>query len=239
MRLLVECSLEAKEDINIPVDYRRKVLSFFKSVLEKNSLELKDRYYKENSLKDFTFSCYLPIKEIKDKRIYLNSNIFKIFFSTSEYNIFFDFYNSFQKNYYDEFKFGDYKLKISSLNLVEEKKISTEEVIFRIISPIIVRDHNKENGKNWFYSLNEAEGVKILKRNITSLLKDRFEKDDIDELEIIPINIKKVISYYYNFKMEGNKGLIKIKAKKEILDYLYKAGFSSNRSAGYGYVDIV
>ncbi|WP_022819289.1 CRISPR-associated endoribonuclease Cas6 [Fusobacterium russii] len=239
MRLLIECSLENKEEISIPVDYRRKVLSFFKSVLEKNSLELKDKYYKENNLKDFTYSCYLPIKEIKDKKIYLSSNTFKIFFSTSEYNIFFDFYNSFQKSLLKDFNFAGYILNINSLTLVKEKKITTEEVVFKIISPIIVRDHNKENGKNWFYSLNETEGVEILKRNITSLLKDKFEKNDIDELEITPINIKKVISYYYNFKMEGNKGLIKIKAKKEILDYLYKAGFSSNRSAGYGYVDVV
>ena len=60
-----------------------------------------------------------------------------------------------------------------------------------------------------------------------------------DTFEITPIAPKKVIIKFYEKQIETSVGTFNIKGDKRLLEYLYKAGIGSKRSAGFGMFQII
>lgn len=236
MRLEIECNLE--ESI-VSTSYNRKILSFFKKSLELYDKELEKKYYEESCEKDMSFSCFFPIEKIEKDRIYLKEKKFKIFMTFNSIIDGIHFYNSFMnaKNKNESFLFYENKFNIVNILKLNEKKILGEIAIFQILSPIVIRE-KIDRGNDWYHTLDE-KGIKILKKNILKSLENKFSKEDLSNLEIIPIDIKKVIVNFYNIKFPTTKGIFAIKGKKEILEYFYKSGFGSKKSSGFGMLELV
>ena len=236
MRIEINCKLENKE---IALDYNRKILSLFKKALENYKLEIKDYFYGDPKEKDMTFSCYLPIEKIEENKIFLKENKFKITLSLEKTIEAIHFYNALIIGKNLKFDFGNNKAEILDVKSLKEKEINSEIIMFKTLSPILVREKPKDSNKSWYYVLNEEKAMEVLKKNLIHTLKNKFLIKDIEDLEIIPIDIKKVIITYYNFKLPATKGIIVIKGKKEILNYFYKAGFASRKSSGFGMLEII
>ncbi|MFV0578609.1 MAG: CRISPR-associated endoribonuclease Cas6 [Fusobacterium ulcerans] len=236
MRIEINCKLENKE---IALDYNRKILSLFKKALENYKLEIKDYFYGDPKEKDMTFSCYLPIEKIEENKIFLKENKFKITLSLEKTIEAIHFYNALIIGKNLKFDFGNNKAEILDVKSLKEKEINSEIIMFKTLSPILVREKPKDSNKSWYYVLNEEKAMEVLKKNLIYTLKNKFLIKDIEDLEIIPIDIKKVIITYYNFKLPATKGIIVIKGKKEILNYFYKAGFASRKSSGFGMLEII
>lgn len=236
MRIKLECVLEDKV---IPISYNRRILSFFKKSLEEYEPEIKENFYENNLEKDMTFSCFFPIEKIEDKKIYLKENIFKIYLSFNSILEGIHFYNSFIKQEKKRTKFllGENNFYIQDISKIQEKTINDNVVIFKTLSPIIIRE-KREKQKDWYHILDE-NGIKILKKNLQFNLQKRFSLKALEEIEIIPLDIKKVIINVYDIKLAATKGLIAIKGEKEILNFLYKSGIGSKKSSGYGMLEIV
>ena len=64
MRLAIYCELKEKE---IPIDYRRKIVSLFKSCLSSYDKEIYDQYYHEKDpiQKEYTFATYFSRPKIQ------------------------------------------------------------------------------------------------------------------------------------------------------------------------------
>lgn len=236
MRIEINCKLENKE---IALDYNRKILSLFKKALENYKPEIKDYFYGDPKEKDMTFSCYLPIEKIEENKIFLKENKFKITLSLEKTIEAIHFYNALIIGKNLKFDFGNNKAEILDVKSLKEKEINSEIIMFKTLSPILVREKPKDSNKSWYYVLNEEKAMEVLKKNLIYTLKNKFLIKDIEDLEIIPIDIKKVIITYYNFKLPATKGIIVIKGKKEILNYFYKAGFASRKSSGFGMLEII
>lgn len=236
MRIEINCKLENKE---IALDYNRKILSLFKKALENYKPEIKDYFYGDPKEKDMTFSCYLPIEKIEENKIFLKENKFKITLSLEKAIEAIHFYNALLIGKNLKFDFGNNKAEILDVKSLKEKEINSEIIMFKTLSPILVREKPKDSNKSWYYVLNEEKAMEVLKKNLIYTLKNKFLIKDIEDLEIIPIDIKKVIITYYNFKLPATKGIIVIKGKKEILNYFYKAGFASRKSSGFGMLEII
>ena len=62
---------------------------------------------------------------------------------------------------------------------------------------------------------------------------------DINEVEFEVLANKEVKVKHYGIEVLANICKLKFKAKPYILDYLYKAGIGSQRSTGFGMIDLV
>ena len=150
------------------------------------------------------------------------------------------FYNAFlgMKNKKVPFD-NNNKCKLTLFRKLVEKEIKSDVAIFKTLSPILIREHMREGDKNWYYLLNEKKGLEILKKNLLYILSSRFKKEDIEKIEIIPIEIKKTVVSFYDMQFPASRGIFAIKANKEILNYFYKVGFGSRISAGFGLLELV
>ena len=236
MRLKIECILENNL---VDTSYNRKILSFFKKSLELYDKDIKDNYYKEPCEKDMSFSCFFPLQKIESDKIYLKENTFKIFITFNSIVDGIHFYNSFvlAKNKRIKFILGDNSFSLKNIIKINEKPILEDIAIFKTLSPIVIRE-KRENEKDWYHFLDE-KGIKILKKNLCYSLKEKFSLENLEKIEIIPIDIKKTVVNFYNIKFTAAKGTIAIKGDKKILEHFYKSGLGSRRSSGFGLLDII
>ncbi len=241
MRLAIYCELKENE---IPLDYRRKVVSLFKSCLSSYDKEVYDQYYHEKDpiQKEYTFSTFFSSPKMKKDTIEIPNKKLIINFSTSDNILGINFYNAFIKKIGENIKFSDLNvIKITKVVLQKEKKIAENKVTFKIQSPLIVRDHNLETGKDWYYACDDKEFDEIFKRNLYNQLKDKFTKDitnDIENLEIKNVSMKKIIVSSYGIKMASTIGIFEMTGEQYILNEIYQSGAGSKKSLGFSMLDI-
>lgn len=241
MRFNVELLLDNE---NIPKDKNRIILS----LLKYNFSSYDENYYSgiyeegKNKTKDFTFSLYMKDCTFLREEIIIPEK--KIIFNFSTYSVEegIMFYNSFLKNKGLKYPIKNNTMKINRINLVKEKTIRANKVIYKTLSPLVVRSHSGDNNKTWYYSLNDEKAQEIFMTNLKYQLKDAFGNGrilDFEELEIEVLHNKEVKVKNYGIEVLSNICRLKIKGKPYILDYLYKAGIGSRKSSGFGMVDLV
>ena len=232
-----EINLELEND-KIVLDYRRKCMSLLKKTLE--DYNVKEKYYLEDEMRDFTFSMYLPFEKIEGEYMKLKSKNIKMYLSIYKMEDALYLMNAFLNEIGKTFKFGDNNsVKIISIKPMTEKKVRSNSVIFKLMSGLVIREHQEEKNKDWYYTLNEENSIDILKRNLKHSLKDRFKESDLEAIEIEPLNTKKTVVKFYDYKFPITLGNLKITAKKEILEYFYRSGIGSRSTAGFGMCEIV
>lgn len=236
MRIKIECSL--KDEI-ITTSYNRKILSFIKKSLELYDKEIEKIYYDNSCIKDMSFACYLPIEKIEKEKIYLKEKNFKLFLTFNSVIDGIHYYNSFinAKNKKIEFKINENIFIVTKITKLQEKIIKDNTAIFQTLSPIIIKE-KIEREREWFHIL-DKKGIEVLKKNICYSLKDKFSKVKLENLEIIPIDMKKTVVNFYDIKFPVTKGIFAIKGDKEVLDHFYKSGIGSKKSSGFGMLELV
>lgn len=241
MRFSLEISI--KED-RIKKDKNRMFISLIKHSLESyDKGYYRSLYEKEpNKVKSFTFSLYMENCVFEREDIFIPNRKIILNLSTNSMEDSLYFYNSFLGQKGKPYDIKGNTLTINKINLVNEKLIVDDEVIFRSLSPIVVREHKGDNHDTWYYSLNEEKGKEIFIENIRNQLLDKFGKErrlDIDEVKVKILNNKEVKVKHYGIEVLSNICRLKITAKPYISDYLYKAGCGSRRAQGFGMMDIV
>ena len=93
--------------------------------------------------------------------------------------------------------------------------------------------------KNWYHLLDSEKGLEILKKNLIYTLSERFSKEDIENLKITPVKIKKTVVHFYDLKFPASRGIFMAEGNPKVLEHIYKAGFSSRKSIGFGLLDII
>lgn len=236
MRLKIECDLE---NHIVSTSYNRKILSFFKKSLELYNKEIKENYYGEPCEKDMSFSCFFPLQKIENNKIYLKKNNFKIFITFNSIIDGIHFYNSFilSKNKKIKFMLENNSFSIRNIIKINEKPVLENIAIFKTLSPIVIRE-KRENKKDWYHFFDE-KGIKVLKKNICYSLSKKFPIENLENIEIIPIDIKKTIVNFYDIKFTASKGTFTIKGNKKILEYFYKSGLGSRKSSGFGMLELI
>ncbi|WP_459195793.1 CRISPR-associated endoribonuclease Cas6 [Wukongibacter baidiensis] len=241
MRFSVELLLE---NDRIPKDKNRIILSIMKSCFSSYSQQYYEKLYElsQNQIKDFTFSLYMGnckfLRDeilIPDQKMYLN-------FSAYDYEDGIMFYNSFLNNKGKEHPVKNNTIKIGKITMKKERTIFNDQVTFKAMSPIVVREHSGDNKKTWYHSLKSKEGQDLFMNNLKYQLKNVFGERVVDFEDIIvevSKNNREVKVKNYGIEVLANITKIKIKAKPYILEYLYKAGIGSKRGSGFGMVEIV
>jgi CRISPR-associated endoribonuclease Cas6 len=241
MRFSVELLLDSEK---IPKDKNRMILS----LLKHNYSSYDENYYYElfeknsNKMKSYTFSVYMGKCEFLRESILIPSKKIILNFSAYDMKDGIMFYNSFLNNKGIKYHIKGNSLTINRINLIKEKPIMKNEVIFRSLSPISVREHNGDNKTTWYHTLNDKKGQEVFMNNLRYRLFNYFgqeRKYDIEEVDYQVITNKEVKVKHYGIEVLGNICKLKIKAKPYILDFLYKGGIGSQTGTGFGMVDLI
>lgn len=234
-----EISLELENE-KIVQDYRRKCMSLLKAITEDYNPNFKEKQYGENKIKDFTFAMNLPFEKVEGDFIKLKNRSIKMYLSIYKMEDALYFMTAFLNGVEKSFSFGiNNSVKVLSIRPVNEKEIRGESVIFNLMSGLVIREHIKEKNKDWYYLLSDENALDILKKNLRFSLKDKFKQSDLEAIEIEPLNTKKTVVKFYDYKFPITLGNIKVTAKKEILEYFYKSGLGSRASSGFGMFEII
>lgn len=211
----------------IPKDYRRLILHFIKSALEKEDFETFNKYYSVGATvkKPFTFWVSLPQCKFCEKEIILEKNEFTFYISTNETRLAFVFFNAFKNLKTLTIGKENCSTKIA-VDLIKDKIVKENEIIINMLSPLVIRNHIKGE-KDKYYLFNE-DGFQKYFNTIVS-----------ENVEITVLKCKKVIVQSYGTNIPSSLGIFKLSGDVKALQKLYLTGLGSKKSAGFGKFDII
>ena len=237
MRLKLTFNLENE---NFPIQYRKNIMSFIKLSLSEYNEEHYKRLYnqKDNIIKPYTFAVFLKEAKFKEEEILVESKKVEINIAIADQEIAVILYNSFNHQKYKKFSLDKNAMTLENITMLLEKEINENEIVIKFMSPLIAR--NRQEQKDYYYSFQHREFLETLKINIKEQLKiTNIPIEYVDNFEIETIEGKKVITKFYEKKIEGTLGIFKLSGNRELLKYLYQAGIGSKRSSGFGMFQII
>lgn len=160
MKLNLTIQLDKNE---LPIDWRRVMLAFIKSRLQKEAPDLYHEYYNKNSTmkKPFTFWTLLNKPKFNKNSIELENDQFQLFISTTNTQLAFYLYNAF-KLFKSKFPLqNDNNMVATYVKLVDEVPIKSNEIVIQMLSPLVVREHIKGQ-KDKYVLFNEDGFTEIL-----------------------------------------------------------------------------
>jgi len=240
---------DSDKKVCIRKDYRRDITKFIKSSLRESQPEIYDDYYadkKKNLAKPFTFSinfltsgesktengAYSDKLEIVGERCGVHLSFCDFLFAMCLYNA------MLQRKERPEI-FYNVRHKISNFYPERDFKINNTTVVFKTLSPILVRDLEDKKGRG-FIDFNHINFIPNLKNTIKNIAQNHLPdfSFDIDAINIEFGGMKADKINNYGGEI-GNSGIIKMTAPVEILNLLYDAGCSAKKSQGFGMLEVV
>lgn len=242
MRLCL--TFQLKESF-ISVEYRRVVLSYIKNAISTcNNGKYYEYFFKDTKQKNYCFSVILPKAKFGKDRIGLDKNEIKIIISTdNDEKMGFILYSAFIKQKYKSYPLSDgNSMMLNSIIEEKQEEIINSKAIFKTTlgSSLCVRDHNREENKDIYYIYSDKgfrDKLKVVLSN--QLLNAGFIKEEIDKVNVNPIQCKKVVVKHYRRYIDTTIGLIEVQANKDILQHFYEVGIGSRKSMGFGMLDLV
>jgi len=239
MRLKMVFKLKKEE---LDIEYRRAFLSLLKHCFQLASLEVYEKFYGNGTpMKPFTFGVYLPQPKFNGDTIQLSSNEITLNFSTYYTELGMCFYNSMVKRtrLYKEYPLQNgNSLRLHRVTLQKEKMIHSNEVLFKTLTPFLIRRHNSDKNKDSYLTNNDEDFIQETNKIVGVMLKELMGKQE--PVNFIPIKIaNKILIKHFGFIVDGNIGTFKLTANPEVLDFIYRVGIGSRRSEGFGLLEVL
>lgn len=142
----------------------------------------------------------------------------------------------------DNFKFGNNRVSVNSIQSIYNKISDKEEIYTR--SPIVVYStfKNYVGNKTYYYSPSEREFSELIRKNLIHKYEAYYEQaPENDNFSIQPINqskLKQRVVLYKGYIIKGWDGEFLIQGSKEFMNIAYNAGIGSKNSQGFGCVEI-
>ncbi len=232
------------------LNYQRIILSILKNSFNSNKVDI----YSNNNIKPFTFSVYFPeskfILENGERKIQLSEKKeFILNFSTWDINIGLLLYNGIIKNITKGFQYKDLSFRIKSIVLRREILIKENKILFKTLSPIVIREHiNKTNQKDIYLTFQNSDIETIQKRlndNMRLIFKKFLGKEYSINIELLNNTSLKTVPVKITGEdskrgyIPANVGKFFLRGDKKALEFVYKAGLGARRSFGFGMLEVV
>ena len=220
----------------LPKEIERLTVSFLKAAAKKEGQEFFDSMFdKTKSItKTFCFSYYLPRPEFGTERILLGAPTFSVFFSDADLEELFRFYNGFLKLKNEPYPMKGNSMKLNYVAMKKMKEIEDDTVVIKMLSPLIVREHDSTTNQDRYLLYNDPAFSETLKKNTRAQLDKWGFPLSTEGFSITPIKAKKVVIPNFGQQLDGNLGMFKLTGKPELLNFLYQAGLGSRRNEGRG-----
>lgn len=237
-QLKLEFELEKPE---LPLELDRLVVSFIKASLDRSYKELYEELYNKSRsvMKMFTYSYYLPGAMFQGARILLKDNRFTMFFSNADMAQTIQFFNSFQCMKFQKYPMQNNSMTLTSVRAQKFQEIKETEIIVKMQSSLLVRRHETEGNKDYYYTYKDPEFETVLKENIAFFLQRIGVNASVEDFSISPVKGKKIVANVFGRKVDASIGIYKLCGSPELLNLLYQAGVGARRSEGHGKFDII
>lgn len=236
----IEISFKAE---SIPLYYRMGMLSIVKQSLSNSDVSYFNHLFVNASqnMKPFVYSVYLQDFSFHEDRIALKG--FRIIISSSNHEFMFHLYNGIQK--IKEYIYKEHVWIRGNVRLLNEYSISSEKVLFKTLSPILIEskngypihptDDNYEKEFNYYANL-------VVKNILGRPLKRT--------IKVNPLHMKKVVIKESNrtFNLSKQKGAnlyftafkghLLLDGDSDDLTCIYQNGISRRRSMGFGLLEV-
>lgn len=234
MKILLQFKLKNNK---LPIDYRRVILSFFKKALsEIADGKYYEKYYFKQERRNFSFAVNLPNPKFSNSEITLGKNEFRITFSTSDKMTGFVFMSAFIKQKGNNFSapLGNVFI-LTNVSQIGDKTASSSTALVKMLSPLCIREHNRGENKDSYYSVaSESFEKKANKIIQEQLIESGFDDERVKGFSIKPLNSKKTVVFHYGNYIECSLGEFVLNGDKAIINYLLQSGIGSRKSAGFG-----
>lgn len=134
----------------------------------------------------------------------------------------------------------DTHMILKDVRIIEEKIIKGEEAVFQttIGGGVVVREHNKEENKDIYYSVGNERFEEVL----NWLMKERFKRlgypeDIFKDFSCELLEGRKIVVKHFDLKFPVTTGRFKVKAPKILLEEIYRTGMGSRLSQGFGLLE--
>lgn len=228
----------------ITTSYRKNFVSLIKESFNQSKDEKIKNLNTSTKQKPFTFSVQFPVKNSNGNQLELNSNTFDFYFSTNDYLILMSVYNFIITHLNTYNIFSDCKNTLIKATLMNKSKIDKDCLVFKTLSPIVVRDMIHKNGDKTL-KFSDENFIDNLKLSIKSLVKT-FTNQDIDQndigIKILKMKTDNINSFGNNKNLYGlyaNSGLVELSLNQQYLQLLYDIGVGAKRSQGFGMLEKV
>jgi len=224
-------------------DYRKCIISYFKNALMQyeNGKYFSEFYSDKPSAKQFCFSVYLG-KSIFRENIIVEGRLMSVLLSCIDYNTSILLYNSINAQRFKPFKLPlNNSMTLRNIFLVPRKEIITSNANVKMLSPLVIRNHDPITNKDKYYSVKSEDfclqAISSVKSQLHAL--GLFQDDAISSFRITPKNAKKTVVELFNQKIETSIGTFEISAVPALMEYLYYSGIGQRRGAGFGLFEII
>lgn len=225
----------------LPKSLDSLMISFFKAATSRYSEEFNRKLYDKSQsiMKSYTFSYYLPNARFQQERILLGTPCFEVFFSDADLAESIQFLNSFKTMYGQKYPMRCNSMTLVAIDAQKQREIKDTEIVIKMLSSLVVRRHNSLDNSDVYFTYQNEEFEKALKENIDYMVNKLNVPVSTEGFSIVPIKGKKVVQKIFDYMVDANIGIYKLKGKPELLNYLYLAGMGSRRSEGHGKFEIL
>lgn len=235
MKYIAAFELEKRE---IKADYRRIFISFFKkAITDYMEGHFYDSLYNSGAnKKSLVWSIRFSEPKFQGGMINLKDNKVILTFKSNDMETSLIYYSSLLGMRNKEFMISsDNFMILKSVKLVRELEIVEDMAVFKIFSPICLREHDREKNKDWYFSYGDERFKEALCNSFKSDLSN-FTRE-IDELEFDFSGLKKIVVSAFKQKIPATIGTFVVKGDKRILNHILHSGIGSRRNAGFGLVE--
>lgn len=220
----------------LPKEIERLIVSFLKAAAQKEGQEFFNSMFdKTRSIaKTFCFSYHLAHPEFCEDKILLGATNFSVFFSDADLEELFQFYNGFLKLKNEPYPMKGNTMELNYVAMKKMKEIEDDIVVIKMLSPLIVREHDSVTNQDRYLLYSDADFSETLKQNTEAQLAKWGLPLSTAGFSITPIKAKKVVIPNFGQKIDGNLGVFKLTGKPALLNFLYQAGLGSRRNEGRG-----
>ncbi|MEG0249589.1 MAG: CRISPR-associated endoribonuclease Cas6 [Peptostreptococcus sp.] len=239
MRILMKFRMD---ETFIPLDYHKMIISFIKkSISEYSDGKFFDEFYSEdisqNKRKNFSWSVRLISPEFHKNRIEVLDKSFDLTFVIADKMNMLILFNSFLSQKGKKFKISrDNSIRLEKISILEEKVVEGNVAQFILYSPLVLRDHNKDNNKDRYITVEDSDFIEALKINLSRSYPS-FE-DEIKDLKIDISKMKKQVVPLFGHMIEVSLGSFLVMANSKLLNVMLSNSIGSRKSAGFGVLSL-
>lgn len=223
-------------------DNRRYFLSLIKKALSKSSPELYEKLYNSGKpqMKKMSFALKFCKPKFEGNNILLENNEITMTISSSDPVFCIEIYNAMLAMKNLEFPIADNNaMTVMSVKIENTKSIEKEKISIYMLSPLIVREHNKDQ-KDRYYTFEDEKFSETFFNITKNMFKKLFEIDiNKDDIKITPIKAKTTVTNVLGTNARCSLGSFELSGNRKLLNILYEIGLCSKRSQGFGLFDIL
>lgn len=240
MRLVARFNLTNPE---LPKDYRPAFVSFFKNVLTNFNKELAKLYYNNSDpiMKSFTFSLLLNKPSFTEDKIKLENKMITLLLSTYDLKDGLIFHSAILNSKKTLFSLPNKNsMHIIDLKIPQVPEITESEISIKMVSPMIIRDHDKKTNKDTYLDYTNKEFCEKIKNIVLWQITDsKLDQNLVNDFSITPIDPKRTVVTAFNYNLNANLGVYKLKGHPDLLKFLYLSGIGSRRNQGFGTFNLI